>query len=155
MQRYYDPTVAPSGAFYCDEVHKNIPATAKKISAALFDSLQGFEIEPGPGGVPRRKVAPEPTLQERAAVMLAKVDLFMDGKAKERGYDNITKAALRAALPDSPYHAEGLAYGHWMDAVYAKCYEVMAMVELNQIPEPTEAELIAMLPTLALPERSE
>lgn len=87
-----------------------------------------------------------PSLGERAAALLLVVDEHLNAAARTEGYDGILSAALRAALPKSPFHAQGLAFGHWMDATYAKCYEVLARVQAGEINEPTQEELIAMLP---------
>ncbi|MNL32397.1 hypothetical protein D3C87_1542450 [compost metagenome] len=92
-----------------------------------------------------------PSFEERAAVLLLVVDAHLNAAARAHGYDSILSAALRAALPASPFHAQGLAFGHWMDAVYAKCYEVLGQVQGEEIAEPNQEELIAMLPVLMLP----
>lgn len=92
-----------------------------------------------------------PTLEQRAAVLLAAVDAHLNTAANAKGYDSIITASLRAALPASPFHDEGVAFGTWMDAVYAKCYEVLAQVKADEIAEPTTDELLAMLPALQLP----
>lgn len=76
---------------------------------------------------------------------------FLDKKAQERGYDTIHTAALRAALVNSPFHAEGVAYGDWMDACNAQGYSILAQVQAGTIPLPTEDAFIAMMPTLVLP----
>jgi hypothetical protein len=101
------------------------------------------------GGQP--DLPPAPTLEARAAVLLVGVDAHLNAAAKEKGYDSILSASVRAALPGSPFHAEGVAFGTWMDLVYAKCYEVLAAVQAGQATEPTLEQLIAMLPTLQLP----
>lgn len=75
----------------------------------------------------------------------------IDKKANERGYTTIHTASLRAALVNSPYHAEGLVYGAWMDACNAKGYEVLAQVQAGTIPLPAVEDFIAMLPVLVLP----
>ena len=92
------------------------------------------------------------TLEQRQAALLSAVDAHLNAAARMRRYDSIVTAALRAALPASPFHEEGVAFGTWMDLVYAKCYEVLAKVQAGEIEEPDEAELIAMLPALQLPE---
>ncbi|SEF19458.1 hypothetical protein SAMN03159371_00142 [Variovorax sp. NFACC28] len=46
-----------------------------------------------------------------------------------------------------------MAYAIWMDAVNAKCYEVLALYLAGEIAEPTRAELLAMLPALTLPDQ--
>lgn len=92
-----------------------------------------------------------PTLEQRAAAMLVAVDAHLNDAARSKGYDSILSAALRAALPASPFHADGVAFGTWMDLVYAKCYEVLAQVKAGAVTEPTVDELLAMLPELQLP----
>lgn len=101
------------------------------------------------GGIPDSP-APLP-FEQRAAALLVKVDEHLNAAARAKGYDSIITAALRAALTNSPFHAEGVAFGTWMDAVYAKCYEVLAQVKADEIAEPTTDELLAMLPALQLP----
>lgn len=130
----------------------DLPEDALPIEWDLYVSLLGKEIEPGPGGQPQAKAAPAPTFEQRKALLLVAVDEHLNAAAKGKGYDSIINAALRAALPASPFHADGVAFGTWMDAVYAKCYEVLAQVVAEEIPEPTTGELIAMLPALVLPE---
>lgn len=124
----------PAGAVYVEA-----PA-----GVGIGYSYAGGSFLPPAGG-------PAPTLEERAALMLAAVDAHLNTAARAKGYDSITNAALRAALPSSPFHAEGLAFGHWMDETYSKCYEVLAQVQAGEIAEPTREELIAMLPALELP----
>jgi len=75
----------------------------------------------------------------------------MNKKANERGYTTIHTASLRAALVNSPYYAEGVAYGEWMDLCNAKGYEILAKVQAGEIPLPDEVEFIAMMPVLVLP----
>lgn len=75
----------------------------------------------------------------------------MDKKANECGYTTIHTASLRAALANSPYYAEGIAYGTWMDACNAKGYEILAQVQAGTIALPTVEDFIAMLPVLVLP----
>lgn len=98
-------------------------------------------------------VAPPAELgaDEIVARLVAAVQAHMDQEARRRGYDNIKSASLRASLPQSPWHAEGLAYGHWMDACWAAAYQVQADVANGLRAIPSAAELIAELPTLELP----
>jgi hypothetical protein len=87
-----------------------------------------------------------PTLEQRAAALLAGVDAHLNAAAQAKGYDNILSAAIRAALPASAFHDEGVAFGTWMDAVYARCYQLMAAVQAGEMAEPTLEELVSMLP---------
>lgn len=132
--------------------YPNLPEDVFVVDNSLYELLFGKAIEVGPDGVPREVVAAPPSFDQRKAVLLAAVDAHLNAAAKAKGYDSILSASLRAALPTSPFHAEGVAFGTWMDAVYAQCYQVLAQVQANEIAEPDEAQLIAMLPALQLPE---
>lgn len=94
-------------------------------------------------------------IEARKAILLrqmtAAVQHHMDGVAGQRNYDGIQSAALRAALPNSPFHAEGVAYGEWMDACWSYCYQVMAAVEGGLREQPSTEDLIAELPAIMLP----
>lgn len=78
------------------------------------------------------------------------VTRFLDEQAYIKGYDNIHSAALRAAIPNSPFHQEGLAYAEWMDSVWAYCYQELDKIKNNLRSEPTITEFIAELPTFSL-----
>jgi len=95
-------------------------------------------------------IPPGEPLQERIDALHVVVIAHLNKAAGTRRYDSIHTAALRAGYP-GPFHDEGLAYATWMDAVNAKCYDVLAQFLAGQIPEPTPDELIAMLPPLILP----
>lgn len=108
------------------------------------------------GGVPLPMESPPPaqmTTPEVIEQYRQAIQDFLNVKAAERDYDNIQTAALRAALPNSPFHAEGVAYGEWMDACWAVGISVMNSAVANEIPTPTIPQLLAMMPELVLPER--
>ncbi|MGJ7533959.1 MULTISPECIES: hypothetical protein [Variovorax] len=111
---------------------------------------QRFKEWKAAGGIPGTPAAPP--FERRKSLLLAEVDRHLNAAANAKGYDSILSASLRAALPNSAFHAEGVAFGTWMDAVYAKCYLVLAQVEAGTLDEPTKDELIALLPVLQLPE---
>lgn len=77
-------------------------------------------------------------------------DAHLEAAARSRRYDSIHTAALRAGYP-GPFHAEGVAFATWMDACNAAGYRVMAQINAGDMPPPTVAEYIAMLPELVLP----
>jgi hypothetical protein len=150
MQMFYS---AAMGGFYCPEVHgEAMPADAVAVPDDLYAALAGKAIECGPDGLPREIAIAPPTFEERQALLLAAVDAHLNAAANAKGYDSILSASLRAALPTSAFHDEGVAFGTWMDAVYAKCYEVLAAVLAGAMPEPDLEQLIPMLPALNLPE---
>lgn len=84
---------------------------------------------------------PPPSIDEYVAAM----EQLYDEKAKERNYDSRFTCALRAAYP-SPFQAEGIAFGTWMDTCNAIAYQVMAAVKAGERSFPTIAELLAELP---------
>ena len=71
--------------------------------------------------------------------------------ARQRNYDSIHTAALRAGYP-GPFHDEGIAYATWMDDCNATAYQIMADVQGGLRAIPTAAELIAEMPALVLPD---
>ncbi|KQP39683.1 hypothetical protein [Pseudorhodoferax sp. Leaf274] len=106
--------------------------------------LRDIPVEPDPP-------QPEPpTVEQRIALLLRHVDAHLNAGAALRRYDSIITASLRAGYP-GPFHDEGVVYATWMDATYARCYEILAQWEAGEIAEPTAAELLAMLPPLELP----
>lgn len=84
-------------------------------------------------------------------LIIRSIQNHLDTAAKNKGYDDIKSAALRAGLPDSPFHTEGVAFGTWMDNCWAYSYQVKADVTAKKRPAPTVEELIAELPMLVLP----
>lgn len=88
------------------------------------------------------------TLQRQLA---AAVQAHMDSAAQARGYDNLLSAVSYADEPVVPsFQAEGQAFRAWRSRVWARCYELLALVQAGEMPAPADAELIAQLPALTL-----
>ena len=133
------PTLTPMFFGTCpDDTDTNVPGILAVLTEAEVLEAQTKEMEARKGVLLRH--------------MTDAVQRHMDGVAAERNYDGIQSAALRAALPNSPFHAEGVAYGEWMDACWSHCYQVQADVEAGAREQPSTEELIAELPELVLPE---
>ena len=77
------------------------------------------------------------------------VQSILDAEALKHNYDNIVSATSYAGYVNQ-FQAEGIAFGVWRSAVWAKCYEIMADVLSGKRQVPTESELIAELPKLTL-----
>lgn len=132
------PTLTPTFFGTCpDDADTNVPGILAVLTEAEFIEAQSKEMEARKGILLRD--------------MTDAVQRHMDSVAAERNYDGIQSAALRAALPNSPFHAEGVAYGEWMDACWSHCYQVQADVEAGAREQPSTEELIAELPELVLP----
>ena len=77
-------------------------------------------------------------------------DARLDAAAKEKRYDSIQSAALRAAFL-GPFHDEGVAFAEWMDTCNALGYQIMSEIEQG-IREPLSIEeYLSLLPELVLP----
>lgn len=77
-------------------------------------------------------------------------DAHLNSAAKEKRYDSIQSAALRAAFP-GPFHDEGVVFAEWMDTCNALGYQIMSEIEQG-IREPLSIEeYISLLPELVLP----
>ncbi len=88
-----------------------------------------------------------PTLEEIRVALTAAVQWHLDSVAMAWGYDGIWSAVTYADEPAVPqFAAEGAALRAWRSNVWAACYEVLAEVQAETRPVPTEEELLADLP---------
>ena len=88
-------------------------------------------------------VEPLPTVADYSAA----IQLMMDEAAQANGFDNIFTAVTYADEDSVPsFKAHGLALRAWRSLVWDSAYALMAQVESGEMPQPTIADLIAMLP---------
>ena len=71
---------------------------------------------------------------------------YLDVKAKERNYDNILSLCTYATSTNPAFAKEGQAVVEWRDAVWAKCYEILAVVQAGTREVPTD--IISELPVI-------
>jgi len=79
------------------------------------------------------------------------VQKHMDQKVAEREYDSMISACTYATSSNPKYGPEGQACLQWRDAVWDKCYEILAEVQAGTRQHPTIEELIDELPELIWP----
>lgn len=79
------------------------------------------------------------------------IQSMLDAKVAERRYLGIISACSYAASTNATFKAEAEACLAWRDAVWLKAYQVLDQVTAGAIPQPTVAELLAMLPTMTWP----
>lgn len=91
------------------------------------------------------------TAEQIITTLTASVQAHLDSAAKARGYDGILSAASYAGDSHPPFNIEGVAFRDWRGAVWAACYGIMTDVQAGNRSIPAAKELIAALPTLALP----
>ena len=90
-----------------------------------------------------------PLTEEQIQAHLTQVvQNYMDKTVQTRGYDNIHTACTYANSTDETFKAEGTACVAWRDAVWRKCYDILAEVKAGTREIPTEEELLAELPVL-------
>lgn len=146
-----------TGGFYDAAIHGgNIPADAVEITAehhaaVIEGQSQGKLIQADVNGRPVLADPLPPTPEQVIASMTAAVQRHLDGKARERNYDGILSLCTYAASPNSKFVAEGQAGVEWRDAVWVKCYEILADVQAGTRPAPTAEQLIAELPGFTWP----
>lgn len=90
-----------------------------------------------------------PLTEEQIQAHLTQVvQNYMDKTVQTRGYDNIHTACTYSSSTDETFRAEGTACVAWRDAVWRKCYDILAEVKAGTREIPTEEELLAELPVL-------
>lgn len=91
---------------------------------------------------------PAPTEAEIQKQLTDAVQNYMDTTVQARNYDNINSACTYANSTDHIFAAEGVACVKWRDAVWRKCYDMLAEVKAGTRAIPTAEEVIAELPAL-------
>ena len=104
------------------------------------------EVEPEPEYVPT---------QEEIEVRIQKqltdaVQRHLDAKAQELLYDSCLSVCSYVDTGVQKFDDEGKAFRAWRSAVWAKSYEILAEIKAEIRNNPTEEELIAMLPKLEI-----
>lgn len=149
---------ASTTGFYLLSIHgAQLPVDAVEITgdehAALLDGQSKGKVIASDGrGYPVLVDPPPPTPEEVIAGMTAAVQQHLDVKARERNYDGILSLCTYATSPNPKFAAEGQAGVEWRDAVWVKCYEVLAEVEAGLREQPTVEQLIAELPVIVWPD---
>lgn len=148
-----------TGGFYSDEIHGgNIPAdavevTSEQYAALLAGQADGKIIKADAEGFPVLADPPQPPPEQIEAQKVALVQSHMDDAARALRYDSIANAVTYAEESAVPkFQAEGQAFRAWRSLVWAKCYEILADVQEGKRDIPADADLIAELPPLQLPE---
>ena len=108
-----------------------------KLTSTEYEEIVGFAYIEAPL-----------TEEQIQAHLTQVVQNYMDKTVQTRGYDNIRTACTYANSTDETFNAEGTACVVWRDAVWRKCYDILAEVKAGTREIPTEEELISELPKL-------
>jgi len=76
------------------------------------------------------------------------VQIHLDTIAKAKGYDSLLSACSYANSVNTTFKADGLAAVAWRDEVWVICHNYLQEVEAGTKLEPSEQELISLLPTI-------
>ena len=76
------------------------------------------------------------------------VQAVLDGKAKEKNYDNGFALAGYALSTNDIFRSEAGKFIAWRDAVWGKCYQILDAYKAGEIEMPSVENVIAVLPEL-------
>ena len=96
---------------------------------------------------------PEPAERVNARIQKQLTDTVqhvLDSKAQELNYDNCLSVCSYIDTGVAKFDAEGRAFRAWRSAVWAKSYEILAEIVAGTRANPSEEELMAMLPELEI-----
>jgi hypothetical protein len=94
------------------------------------------------------RIDPAKAAEEAQARLTEAVQAHLDATARSRGYDSALSCVSYIDSTVAAYRVEATAMRDWRDAVWVRCIAVMDEVKLGQRPIPTEAQLLALLPTI-------
>lgn len=78
------------------------------------------------------------------------IQKHLDSIANSKGYDSILSAVSYAIDPTGPFYQESLVFAKWRNDCWVTGFTILAGVEANNAPIPTEQELINLLPTITI-----
>ena len=76
------------------------------------------------------------------------VQSVLDGKAKEKNYDNGFALAGYALSTNNTFRSEAGKFIAWRDAVWARCYQILDAYKAGEIEMPSVENVVAVLPEL-------
>ena len=76
------------------------------------------------------------------------VQSVLDGKAKEKNYDNGLALAGYALSTNDTFRSEAGKFIAWRDAVWARCYQILDAYKAGEIEMPSVENVLAVLPEL-------
>ncbi len=105
---------------------------------------------PQPGYEYNLIIVPSSDMMSQGAYINS-VQSVLDVTAQTRGYDGILSACTYATSNNVTFAAEGQACVAWRDAVWSKCYEILAEIQSGVRQPPTITELLSEIPVIAWP----
>ena len=134
----FENTYPPEAAQWCND------------SKAYIEEIEKLN------GVRRFRIVgiPEPTQEEvnaqTQASLTSAVQKVLDTEAQKLGYDSCLSVCSYVETGVQKFDDEGKAFRAWRSAVWAKGYEILNAVLTGEREVPTEEQLLAELPALAI-----
>ena len=126
-----------------------VEITTEEHAALIKGQAQGKRIVADKSGRPILQDPPPPTPEQIKSRLVARVQSWLDERARALGYDDIKSAVTYAEESAVPkFKQEGQAMRRLRSLAWARCYEILNEVQAGQRPIPTEAELIAEMEAL-------
>lgn len=107
--------------------------------AAIGDTWNGTQfVKPAP---------PMPTLEDYDAALTA----HLDAVAQSRRWADRISLMSRAGFV-GPWQQDAIAFGQWADGCNVIGYQLLAGYQAGLVPQPTIAEMLALMPAMVWPE---
>lgn len=98
------------------------------------------------------RAAPVLTAAQRQVACAAAIQAWMDGIAKQYGYNNLAYAASYDGSSVDLWNRQGAAFKSWRDQVWQSAFAILAAMQAGTQPMPAcDAALIAALPQPSIP----
>lgn len=127
------------------------PGLVDATGAAIGDLWDGSTFTKPARPDPEPEPTPAPTGPLTVDDYRAAIQKMLDDKVSERRYYDILNACSYANSTNPTFKAEALACVAWRDAVWAKAYEALDLVQSGAALQPTIPGLLAMMPALTWP----
>ena len=76
------------------------------------------------------------------------VQAVLNGKAKEKNYDDGFAVASYALSTNDTFRSDAAKFIAWRDAVWARCYQILDAYKAGEIEMPSVENVLAVLPEL-------
>lgn len=150
-----DYALAEIGVFPVEPVTPSFDAAAFKaveLAPILLNGVfyQAWDIQPL--GVMQADAKRTERNDALLSEVIDAIQLRLDNKARERGYDGILSLCSYATSKNQKFGPEGAAGVVWRDALWEKGYEILEAVRYGSRPIPTVDEVLAELPAMEWPQ---
>ena len=158
---------APSDVYFYEKIYEDGHLGSFTQSAELayksgwdiennYISIEDTQQSDINGWTYRKELCPMKTEEEKQKEIAEQrfkdiqnaVQAVLDGKAKEKNYDNGFAVASYALSTNDTFRSEAGKFIAWRDAVWAKCYQILDAYKAGEIEMPSVENVLAVLPEL-------